>query len=107
MPKASGPEVTTAAANPRQPPALRRWEVRVSEELLGRWRDVARRQGAGLADVVRAAMEIAAELPPGTVRDRLARAEADRAGAIRDASRGPGPGMPSSDIAPLSTRGAR
>jgi hypothetical protein len=29
------------------------------------------------------------------------------AAAIRDASRGPGPGMPSGGIAPLSTRGAR
>lgn len=131
MLNASGPEVTTAADNPGHmpasctddppahagepvvrtlppasayQPALRRWEIRISEALLAGWRDLARREGVGLADLVRASVELVGRLPPGTVRTCLDRAEADRAG---DASRGTGPGMPSGDIAPLSTRGVR
>lgn len=74
--------VSLSAGNPAPAawqPALRRWEIRLSESTLASWRDTARRQGAGLADTVRVAMELLAEQPAGTVRARLDAAETARA----------------------------
>jgi hypothetical protein len=71
--------------------ASKRFELRLTAAQLDAWRTIAARQDVSLADLVRVAVVLAGELPPGQVRAYIERAEADRVAA---ASESPGRGDP-------------
>lgn len=59
----------------------KRFEVRLTVAQLDAWRAIAARQGVSVADLVRVAVELAADLPPGHIRGILDREQADRVAA--------------------------
>lgn len=61
--------------------ASKRFEVRLTVAQLDAWRAIAAQQGVSVADLVRVAVALAGELPPGHIRGILEREQADRLGA--------------------------